>query len=405
MHLPHSNFAMSRSQRRHPIGGAAASGNRLSELDPIKPNPGNLRGLYYVPEGLEAGAPLVVVLHGCTQTAADYDHGAGWSRLADRHRFAVLFPEQQRENNAHFCFNWFMVGDSQRGMGEPASIAAMVAAMRTAHGIDRSRIFITGLSAGGAMASVMLATYPETFAGGAIIAGLPYGCASDVREAFDCMGGRARMPAEELARTVRRASPHKGPWPRISVWQGSADTTVAPSNADAIVRQWSQLHGVPPEPSRTDQVDGYPHQVWLNAAGEPVIERYDIIGMAHGTPLMPGSGEGQSGEARAHMLDARISSTDHIAAFFGLVPAPHAQQSLPQIAPEPASPASRPRRPAPTSAPTHAIAAPIALEMPDAPPPPGHARPSLSGPSLSGSSLSGVQKVIEDALRAAGLMK
>jgi poly(3-hydroxybutyrate) depolymerase len=260
----------------------------------------------------------------------------------------------------------------------------MVAAMRTAHAIDRSKVFVTGLSAGGAMASVMLATYPELFAAGAIIAGLPYGCATDVREAFDCMGGRARLPAEELAGNVRRASPHKGPWPRISVWQGSADTIVAPSNADAIVRQWAQLHGVSPEPSRVGQIDGYPHRIWLDGAGEPVIERYDIIGMAHGTPLMPGSGEGQSGEAGAHMLDARISSTDHIAAFFGLVPA------APRKAQKP-----RPARRASLPAPNRAIAIPIALEIPEAPPP----NPQARNPIL------GVQKVIEDALRAAGLMK
>jgi poly(hydroxyalkanoate) depolymerase family esterase len=386
MHLPYTNIATSRSNgRKRPLsrGAGPEAAIPLSELDRIKPNPGNLRALYYVPEGLEAGSPLVVVLHGCTQNAADYDRGAGWSRLADRHRFALLFPEQQRANNAHFCFNWFMAGDSQRGMGEPASIAAMVAAMRDAHGIDRGRVFITGLSAGGAMASVMLATYPELFAGGAIIAGVPYGCASDVREAFDCMGGRVRAPAEELVRNVRRASPHKGPWPRISVWQGSADTTVAPSNADAIVLQWSQLHGLPPEPSLTEQVEGYPHRIWHDAAGEAVIERYDITGMAHGTPLMPGEGEGQSGEAGAHMLDARISSTDRIAAFFGLVAATPDAATPPPAAKAPPSPRRE-------------IAAvpltPVAFEAPPvaqrgAPPP------------------AGIQKVIEDALRAAGLMK
>jgi poly(hydroxyalkanoate) depolymerase family esterase len=332
-----------------------------------------------------------VVLHGCTQNAADYDRGSGWSRLADRHRFALLFPEQQHENNAHFCFNWFMAGDSQRGMGEPASIAAMVGAMRDAHGVDRGRVFITGLSAGGAMTSVMLATYPELFAGGAIIAGLPYGCASDVREAFDCMGGRAGVSADELVRNVRRASPHKGPWPRISVWHGSADTTVAPSNADAIVLQWSQLHGLPPEPSRTGQVQGYPHRIWHNAAGEAMIERYDITGMAHGTPLMPGDGEGQSGEAGAHMLDARISSTDRIAAFFGLIPAmSETAKPTPAAKQNPSSGPARGRAPGPSGA-----AAPRAPEASEAPSAEGQARPPASG----------VQKAIEDALRAAGLMK
>ena len=92
--------------------------------------------------------------------------------LADLHGFAVLFPEQQRANNANLCFNWFVPEDIRRDSGEALSIRQMIEAMVVAHGLDRSRIFVTGLSAGGAMASAMLATYPEIFAGGAIIAGL-----------------------------------------------------------------------------------------------------------------------------------------------------------------------------------------------------------------------------------------
>ena len=307
--------------------------SRLSELTGIKDNPGNLRAFYYVPEGLEPAAPLVVVLHGCTQNAAVYDQGSGWSRLADKHGFALLFPEQQRANNPNLCFNWFQVGDTQRGMGEAASIRAMIEAMRARHGLDPKRVFVTGLSAGGAMASVMLATYPEAFAAGAIIAGVAYGCASGVAEAFDCMAGRASADAAELAVNVRRASPHKGPWPRVSVWQGTADHVVVPSNADAIVLQWSHLHGLPPKPARTETVEGYPRRVWVGSDGQELIEQYVITGMAHGTPLMPGAEEGESGEAGAHMLDVHISSTDRIAAFFGIAPEPVAQPRRERTAP------------------------------------------------------------------------
>lgn len=306
-------------------GFGAPSPDRLAELGGLKENPGKLRALHYVPEGLKPGAPLVVVLHGCTQSAADYDRGSGWSQLADRHGFALLFPEQQRANNPNLCFNWFTAGDTQRGMGEAASIRAMIAAMRAAYDVDPKRVYVTGLSAGGAMASVMLATYPEIFAAGAIIAGIAYGCASGVMEAFDCMGGRAREEAAELGAKIRRASPHKGPWPRISVWQGSADQTVLPSNADAIVLQWSHVHGLPPQPTRTETVETYPRRVWEGPDGAVLIEHYAITGMAHGTPLDPGTGHGESGEARAHMLDVGLSSTDRIAAFFGIAPPPSAK--------------------------------------------------------------------------------
>jgi poly(hydroxyalkanoate) depolymerase family esterase len=295
---------------------------RLKPLRGIRYNPGSLRGFYYAPDKLKEPAPLIVVLHGCTQTAEEYDKGSGWSRLADRYGFALLFPEQKEANNGGRCFNWFQMGDSQRGMGEPASIRSMLDAVRALVPIDQDRIFVTGLSAGGAMASVMLATYADVFAAGAIIAGVPFGCASDMRQAFDCMGGYTQSPEDELAAKVRRASPHKGPWPRVSIWQGSADQTVVPSNADALVRQWTQLHGLPVKPTHVGQVEGYPHKVWLDLDGRVAVERYDIIGMAHGTPLRPGDGDGESGVSGEHMLDAHISSTDHIAAFFGVAPQP-----------------------------------------------------------------------------------
>jgi poly(hydroxyalkanoate) depolymerase family esterase len=323
----------------------AATRDRLSDLD-FRPNPGNLRGRIYVPEGLDGPAPLVVVLHGCTQDAAVYDHGSGWSTLADRHGFLLLFPEQKRANNPMLCFNWFSGNDSQRGMGEAASIRAMIAAVAKSHQIDPARIFVTGLSAGGAMASVMLATYPETFAAGAILAGVAYGCADNVGEAFDCMGGRSRSDAAELARHVRRASPHKGPWPRVQVWQGSADNIVVPSNADSIVLQWTHLHGLDPEPDRTDRIDGHPRRSWLGTDGAPAVEQYVIAGMAHGVPL-DGDGEDPLGAAGAHMLDVGLSSTARIAAFFGIAPEEEARASARRPRAEP--------RPQPAAGPQAAI--------------------------------------------------
>ncbi|RYD84555.1 MAG: PHB depolymerase family esterase, partial [Sphingomonadales bacterium] len=155
-----------------------SSAGRLQGLTGFGSNPGNLAASVHIPERLSDRPALVVVLHGCLQTAAAYDSGSGWSHLADEHGFAVLFPEQRRANNANLCFNWFLPEDNARDLGEAHSISGMIAAVVRDHGIDPARVFVTGLSAGGAMASVMLATYPELFAGGAIIAGLPFGCAS-----------------------------------------------------------------------------------------------------------------------------------------------------------------------------------------------------------------------------------
>ena len=221
-----------------------ARGSRLTELTGFGSNPGNLRMLTYVPETLLEPRALVVVLHGCTQTAASYELGTGWSTLADRHGFVLLLPEQNRSNNPLRCFNWFRAEDNGRNSGEALSIKQMVDVMIAEHGIDRSRVFVTGLSAGAAMTSVMLATYPDVFAGGAIIAGVPYRCASGLQDAFDVIfKGRSRE-AREWGDLVRAASPHQGPWPRVSVWHGAADSTVRPTNADEIVKQWTDVHGL-----------------------------------------------------------------------------------------------------------------------------------------------------------------
>ena len=290
----------------------------LVEINDFGANPGALRMFAFVPEHLPRAPALVVVLHGCGQTAAGYDLGTGWSTLAKRYGFALLMPEQQASNNANTCFNWFNPEDISRGSGEAGSIRQMIARMVGDHNIDSRRIYVTGLSAGGAMTSVMLATYPDVFTGGAVIAGLPFGIASNVREALSGMMASPSRPASELGDLVRNASKHNGPWPKLSVWHGSADRTVNPANADEIVKQWLDVHGLPPAPMSTGEVDGHPREVWWNAEGETVVESYTITDMAHGTPLGASDNDERYGEEGAFLIEAGISSSYHIANFFGL---------------------------------------------------------------------------------------
>ena len=171
--MPSLADTIARLSRMHALPGAGSAfttPDRLTDLTNFGSNPGALRARTYIPKNLQKGAPLVVVLHGCTQNAAGYDAGSGWSQLADRHGFALLFPEQTRANNPNLCFNWFLPSDSKRDSGEALSVRQMIGEMVETYDIDQSRIFMTGLSAGGAMASIMLASYPELLAGGAIIA-------------------------------------------------------------------------------------------------------------------------------------------------------------------------------------------------------------------------------------------
>ena len=303
--------------RTHSVMDAGPT--ELKRLKTATANPGNLLGWYYAPENGVRSDPLalVVVLHGCTQTAAGYDAGSGWSKLAGEFGFAVLFPEQSRRNNLNLCFNWFSENDIERDRGEVRSIREMIDTMVSNHGIDPTRVFITGLSAGGAMANAMLAAYPEVFYAGAIIAGLPYGVASSVPEAFDRMRGHGLPSHERLQKRLRSASTHVGPWPTISVWHGTADKTVDESNAWAIIEQWKVMHEVADRPARSDAIDGHEHYTWTNRAGADVIEFHRIDGMGHGTPIDTSSGYGSQAP---YMLDVGISSTEHIARSWGLTP-------------------------------------------------------------------------------------
>jgi poly(3-hydroxybutyrate) depolymerase len=245
------------------------------------------------------------------------------------------------------------------------------------------------------MTSVMLATYPDVFAGGAIIAGLPFGIASNVREALGGMMQSTSRPAGKLGDLVRRASKHKGPWPKVSVWHGSADRTVNPGNANEIVKQWLDVHGLPSAPMSTGDVDGHPRDVWWNADGETVVESYTVTNMAHGTPLGLAGNDERYGAEGAFLIEAGISSSYHIADFFGLT----GRVSQPSEVAKPA-PASKIVRSAATeSLQSSDLAATLwsKAHKPVRQPKPAPPTPKRRGIDVGG--------VITRALTAAGLMK
>ena len=359
-----SNLA---AARRSMEAANANSDSRLDALTGFGTNPGGLDARIYLPN--DAPTALVVVLHGCTQSAAVYDHGSGWSQLAERHGFAVLFPQQRRANNPNLCFNWYLPADARRGRGEAASIAQMVQHLSARYRLDRSRIFVTGLSAGGAMTSVMLACYPELFGGGAIIAGLPFASANSLPEALDRMRGQGSPGRRQLSARAKAAAGHADDPPTLSVWHGTHDTIVSPQNATAIVDQWRDLHGVGDTVGKIDTVAGHRREVWSDSNGRAIIERYDIRGKGHGTPLHTRDGQ-SCGTVGPHMLEAGICSTRQIAQSWGLV-----------------GDYDHRREPSPPSA--KVVSARTVR------------RPEISPAPAGG----GVGAVIEDALRAAGLMR
>jgi poly(hydroxyalkanoate) depolymerase family esterase len=316
--------------------GAHTGEGLMTETARFGANPGALRMLSYVPEGLEPGAPLVVVLHGCTQRAEPHAEAAGWLTLADRYGFAVIAPEQTTANNHNRCFNWWEPADAARGRGEAASIRAMVAHAMREHGSDPERVFVTGLSAGGAMTGVMLAAYPDVFAGGGVVAGLPFGVADNLQEALGAMMGASGPGSAGLAERVKRAAPRGGRVPRLSIWHGEADGTVKPSNAAEIAKQWASAHGLPARPTETQRLPGRTRALWRGADGRVLIESNLLKGFGHATPLATGGADGV-GTAAPYMLEAGVSSSLEIARFWGIAGERVASAAEPerQAGPEP----------------------------------------------------------------------
>ncbi|MEU6939920.1 MULTISPECIES: extracellular catalytic domain type 1 short-chain-length polyhydroxyalkanoate depolymerase [Streptomyces] len=305
-----------------PAAAEARAAAALERVTSFGANPGGLNMYVYRPAALPANAPVVVALHGCTQSAQVYSDNAGLNTFADRHGFLVVYAETTAANNANKCFNWFQPGDTRRGQGEAASIRQMVAHAATAYGTDTGRVQVTGLSAGGAMTSVMLAAYPDVFAAGAVVAGIPYGCGTDVVSAFGCMSpGVDRTPAA-WAQAVRDAHPgFAGPWPRVAIWHGDNDATVAPRNADELRDQWTAVHGLGQTPDRTSTIgpNSTRRSEYLAAdGGASAVEVNRVPGIGHGTPVDPGSGAEQCGATGTqHFIDS-ICSGYWITRFFGL---------------------------------------------------------------------------------------
>jgi poly(hydroxyalkanoate) depolymerase family esterase len=297
----------------------AGGGVRMQEQAAFGPNPGALRMLVHQPAELSGPAPLVVVLHGCSQTAEQHAASAGWLQLADRLGFVVLAPEQASANNANRCFNWFEAADQRRGEGEPASIRAMIAHLVDDGAADPAQIFVTGLSAGGAMAAVMLATYPEVFKAGAVIAGLPFGVASSMQGAWGAMGGHGGADSGLLASRLRDAAPSDGPTPRLTIWHGTADYTVNVANGKIAAAQWAKAHGLAETPDSVEALDGRTRSQWRTEDGAVAVELHLLDGFGHGTPLAARGGDAV-GFPSPYMLEAGVASSVEIARFWGIAP-------------------------------------------------------------------------------------
>ena len=229
----------------------------------------------YVPAGYHGQAlPLVVMLHGCKQGADDFAAGTRMNALAEEHGFIVVYPRQTGKANSSNCWNWFQAKHQQRDRGEPSLIAGITREVLAAYALDGRRVYVAGLSAGGAMAAVMGETYPELYAAVGIHSGLAYAAARDVPSAFAAMRGEGSKRGRRKARpdTTARSVP-------TIVFHGDSDTTVHPSNGDEAIAQASQHE----RSVERGDVGGraYTRTTYRDSAGQPVMEQWLVHGAAH----------------------------------------------------------------------------------------------------------------------------
>ena len=278
------------SPRTPPIGQAqvAASFERHEFSNPA----GARNYKLYVPAAIEQPPPLLVMLHGCTQSADDFAAGTAMNRLADEHGLLVVYPEQAAGANPSKCWNWFKAQDQVRDSGEPSLIAGIVREVAARHGVDSRRIFVAGLSAGAAMAVILGETYPELFAGVGAHSGLPYGSAHDIPSAMAAMkGGRSGM-AGLMNLPGAAAGPGPGAVRAVPtiVFHGDRDHTVQPTNGAEIVEQAKAAHSALASGAAMRVSSGsgtssggrnYSRTTHADAGGQPTIESWTLHGAGH----------------------------------------------------------------------------------------------------------------------------
>ena len=251
----------------------AAGASRFEERTYAGPH-GTLDYRLYIPAHAAAGLPLVVMLHGCTQSPDDFARGTGMNALADELGFLVAYPRQPASANPQKCWNWFRPGDQRRDAGEPALIAGATRRIIVDEGADPARIYVAGLSAGGAAAAIMAAAYPDLYAAVGIHSGLACGAARDLPGAMMAMrqGGRAVHGTDQAF------------VPTIT-FHGDRDTTVAEANAREIVAAATRASG---RSLHTESTAGtsrsgrrYTRVVSRDAGGRALIEQWTVHAAGH----------------------------------------------------------------------------------------------------------------------------
>ncbi len=305
-----------------------AQGQTLNPIPDFGTNPGTINAYDYIPDSMPANAPLVLVLHGCTETATTFNMDAQWSTLADQHKFYVAYGEQTSANNIGKCWNIYQSNDNSRDSGEALSLKQLTDYMKAHYSIDSTRVFVTGFSAGGAMTAVMAACYPEVYAAAAEMSGLPYGCATNVVDFGEAALGLVSKTPQEWGDLARAQNPgYTGNWPRMAIFHGSVDEVVDVENATQMIYQWTNLHNISQTPGYTQEIFNgnllLQSEQFFDSTNRPQVTYYEIALMLHGIAVYPGTCYQQGGGLDASSFNESFYSPFWAAQFFGILhPAP-----------------------------------------------------------------------------------
>ncbi len=271
----------------------------LTEVADFGTNKGNLKMYHYTPENLDelSPVPLVVVAHGCTQSAKMIANETGWNKLADSLNFTVIYPEQKQINNAAKCYNFYLGFKAKKDKGEVASIKQMIDFTVKNHNIDSSKIFITGFSAGGGISNAMLNAYPELFNAGALFA------------------------APSNIFNINKETPDSQP--KVAIIQGEKDVVVPKGNASKILKQWTQKNDFADSNFvLTEEYLGHPllsAKSFYSNKKELKIISLSVKDLKHKLIIAPGKAIHRGGKMDTHTVDINFHSTYWVAQFFGLI--------------------------------------------------------------------------------------
>jgi poly(hydroxyalkanoate) depolymerase family esterase len=285
------------------------------ELKSFADNPGELTASYYLPT-LKAkdseSLPLVVLLHGCAQQGKELAEKSGILGLAQQHKFALLLPQQGLTNNIKRCFNWYSPDDYTKDEGETRSIKNMITTLKQQ--ISSDKVFIIGLSAGGAMASSMLVNYPELFTAGSVVAGIPFPCADGLIKGISCMKNGPSQTVGELVTLIENIHLKSETWPKLSIWTGTNDRIVNPLNSSTLAGLWAQLSNVISAPI-VDKKPGYTITNWYRNS-DVQVQLVEVADRTHGIMVNPNVENG--GKESDYLLLSPVSTAKHVVSFWGL---------------------------------------------------------------------------------------